>query len=257
MIRFLLSDLLQYGVRFKPNPSERNIYRTILVRGLSLDTTMHQLLQNVWGGKVVDAKLLDTSKLIGSNSALIVFLHEHAAMAYEKHAVINSLTIKNQLVNVKVVNSPTYPTRIGLKNSIETHQHTRCLEIHNFPRHVSESQLRLDLGVSAHIKGDRVEHLKMREDKILELHFPSIHYAGQGFGIFNSYGLYKGCKALFVPDPCARPLETLLQKSTCEAEVTAGCLELKSSVIEVDRLSKIEREGGPELHRGGGFEEER
>ena len=253
--RNFVPDLLKYGVRFEPRPSERNIYRTVLVRGLSLDTTMHQLLQNVRGGKVVDAKLLETCKFIGSNSALIIFLHEHAAIAYEEYTRINSLTVNNQLVSVKVVNSPTYPTRIGLKKAIEDLQHTRCLEIREFPRHVSEFQLRLDLRVSSQMNGDRVEHLKMRKDGILELHFPSIDYAGQGFGMFTTYRLYKGCKACFVPDPCAQPLKTLLQKSTCETVGKAACLELESSAIEeFERLAKIEWDSEAELHHGRGFE---
>lgn len=257
-VRDCIPDLLKYGVRFKPDPSERNIYRTILVQGLSSDTTMHQLLQRIRGGKVVDAKLLETSKLIGSISALIVFLHEHAAMAYEEYARSSPLTINNQLVSVKVLNSPTFPTRTGLKKAIEDLQHTRCLEIHNFPRHVSESQLRLDLRVSAHMKGDRVEHLKMRKDRILELHFPSIDYAGQGFGMFTTYRRYKGCKALFVPDPCAQPLETFVRRSTCGTGIKAACYELESRAIEgSDGLSKIEPESEPELRRGRGLEEER
>jgi len=250
--RSFVPDLFKYGVRFKPDPSERNIYRTILVQGLSSDTTMRQILQNIRGGEVVDAKLLETCKLTGSNSALIVFLHEHAAMAYEEYARNNPLTINNQPVSAKVVNSPTYPTRTGLKKAIEDLQHTRCLEIHNFPRQVSESQLRLDLRVSAHMHGDRVEHLKMRKDGILELHYSSIAYAGQGFGMFTTYRLYKGSKACFVLDPCAQPLATLLQKSTgetdvkaasSEPEVNAAGVELESNAVdEFDRLSSIQWE---------------
>lgn len=266
--RSFVPDLFKYGVRFKPGPSERNIYRTILVQGLSSDTTMHQILQNIRGGEVVDAKLLETSKLTGSNSALIVFLHERAAMAYEEYAKTHSLTINNQMVTVKVVNSPTYPTRTGLKKAIEDLQHTRCLEIHNFPRQVSESQLRLDLRASAHMHGDRVEHLKMRKDGILEVHYSSIGYAGQGFGIFTTYRLYKACKACFVPDPCAQPLATLVQKSTGETEVEsaglepegkAASIELESCAIameEFDRLSNIEWETELELRHSYGIQDE-
>lgn len=218
---------------------------------------MHQLLQNVRGGKIIDVKLLETSKLIGSESALIVFLHEHAAMAYEEYARTNPLKVNNQLVNVKVVNSPTYPTRPGLKKAMEDLQHTRCLEIHNFPRHVSESQLRLDLRISAQMKRDRVEYLKMRKDRILELHYSSIDHAGQGFGMFTTYRRYKGCKACFVPDPCAQPLETLLQNNTREIEIKAACIELGGSAIEESNsLSKVESETEQELPRGRGFEEE-
>lgn len=207
----IFPDLFKYGVRFQPEQDEDNIYRTVVVQGLSPDTTMHQLLQKVRGGRVVDAKLLETSKLLGTNSALIVFLHEHAAMAYEDYARTETLMINNRYVNVKIVDTPTYPTSIPLKKSMENHHHTRCLEVHNYPHQVSEFQLRVDLGVESHGKDSRVEHLRLSSDGVLELHSSSVYYAGRAFGMFSTFHQYKRCKVYFVSDPCAQPVESLME----------------------------------------------
>lgn len=205
----MFPDLFKYGVRFEPEQDENNIYRTVVIQGLSSDTTMHQLLQKVRGGLIVDAKLLETCSLLGSNSALIVFLHEHAAMAYEDHARTTMLKINDREVNVKVVNTPTYPISTGTQKTIEDYHHTRCLEVHNYPRQVSEAQLRIDIRAGIRGKFSRIEHLRLRSDGCLVLHFNSIDYAGQAFAVLSTFRIYRGCMVFFVRDPCAQPIESL------------------------------------------------
>jgi len=214
-------EFFKYGIRFEPDKDERDVYRTILITELPTDTTMHQVLEKLAGGAIVDAKLLDTMKVTGSMSALINFLHEHAAMEYQEYAHSHPVMINNQLANVKALSTPTWPIAANLKAAINDHHHIRCLEVLNFPRQqVSELKLRSDIRVHAQVKGDRVEHINVRKDGVLELHFSSITYAGQGYGMFTSFRLYKGCKTRFVADPCARPVEALDQD--CNTHDQAG-----------------------------------
>ena len=229
-------ELFKYGIRYVPDEEERDVYRTVLISNLPADITMHQVLDKVRGGIVVDAKLLDTMKLVGGNSALIVFLREHAALDYEEQAKCHPIYFHGSLANVRMVLTPTWPIDPGLRGAIDAHQHTRCLEVHKFPRRqISESRLRIDLRVCAQMNGDRIEHLKLRSDGILEISFTSIDYAGHAFGMFTTFRCYRNCKTHFVADPCARPLESLLTEeanvdgSSVTPSNTAGKLSLEQS----------------------------
>ena len=211
--KYRCPEIFKYGIRFVPDEEERDVYRTILISNLPADTTMHQVLDKVRGGMIVDAKLLDTSKLNGGKSALIVFLHEHVALNYEEYSRCHPIVFDNCLAKVQLVSTPTWPIDAGVRAAIDNYQHTRCLEVHNFPRHqISESKLRNDLRICPQMKGDRIEYLKLRADNVLELSFTSIDYAGQGFGMFTTFKSYKGCKTHFVADPCAQTLGSLLKE---------------------------------------------
>lgn len=257
-------DLFKYGVRFEPDPNERDIYRTVLIRGIPVETKMKELLEKVRGGMVVDAKLLDTQKLTGSNTALIIFLHEHAALAYEEYAQTNPVVLNGRQAVVIALPTPTYPMPISLRRAIEDHQHTRCLEVHKFPRHVPETKLRADLRVYFSISGHRLQHMKMRNDGILELHFSAVNYAGKGFGMLTTFKLYNGCKTFFVADPCAQPVETLLQKPIAgpgainiDGAITEASPEPNTFTVDQSAKSaKADWENDPEICRGSGFQTE-
>ena len=209
-LEYYYPDFFKYGIRFEPEKHERDIYRTILISELPANTTLRQLLSRVRGGVIIDAKLLDTMKIVGAKSALVTFLHEHAALNYEEYAKTHGIIINNSLIKIAALPTPTFPMRPGLRTAAKDHQHTRCLEVHSFPRgRISELKLRADLRLCPEMREDRVVHVNLRKDGILELHFSSINYAGRGFAMLNSFKLYSGCKARFVKDPCAQPVETL------------------------------------------------
>ena len=206
-------DFFRYGIHFEPEKHERDVYRTILISDLPANSTLREVLSKVRGGTVVDAKLLDTMKMIGAKSALVTFLHEHAAHDYEEYAKTHRIMVNNRVVKIAALPTPTYPMKPGLRTATKDHRHTRCLEVHNFPRRrVSEVKLRADLRVCPEMHGDRLEYANLRKDGILELHFSSIDHAGRGFGMLTSFRMYSGCKARFVQDPCAQPVETLNQE---------------------------------------------
>ena len=174
-----------------------------------LDMTISTLLEKVRGGLVVDAKLLNIKEIAGSKTALITFFHEYSALAYEEYAESHPRLFNNPSVEVKTLSTPTWPLSICLRKAIEEHKHTRCLEVYNFPKHISQEKFRNDICICPQMNGDRIEYMAKREDGVLELRFSSIDYAGQGFGMFTCFRDYKRCKAVFVQDPCAMPLETL------------------------------------------------
>lgn len=236
---FTFPDVFKYGICYSPGPSVRDVYRTVSISGLASTVTMTALLEKVRGGVVVSAKLLDTTTITGSNTALITFLHEQAAMLFEDHAIQQSLTFAEHRVKVKLLSKPTWPTPIPLRKAIYDHGHTRCLTIRNFPRNISPEALRRDLRVCCVMVTDRIESMNMGTDGVLELRFESIWTAGKAYGILTSWRVYRQCKVEFSPDPCAQPLE-IVDKQADSSEST----QLKRSKAEESQNLSTVSPGG-------------
>ena len=205
----LYPDIFKYGVHFIPLDSERDVYRTIVISNLSPDTNLGTLLNHVRGGSVIDAQLLDTVKITGKKSALIIFLHEHAALAFEDYTKENPITINGIVAQVHLVSTPTWPIRLPIRNAIFDHQHTRCLKVFNLPKQISAYKFRADLNAHMNTKYDHITYMQKATDGSVEIHLSSIDWAGRAYGMLSTYRAYQDCTPLFSPDPCARPLETL------------------------------------------------
>lgn len=203
----------KHGIHFVPRPTEHDFYRTIIISKLPLSITMEALLEKVRGGVLIDAKLLNTANLTGSNTALVTFLHEHSALAFEDHAKKYPMIFSNFFVQVAVIPTPTFPISIDLRTSIEEGR-TRCLEIHGLPPNISLPALRQELTNLPVMRSTSLECMRLRADGVLELRFPSIRAAEYSSAFFRKTLRYRGCTIQCLPDPCAQPLETLLGQST-------------------------------------------
>lgn len=53
----IFPEIFKHGVHFEPGPAERNVHRTVQIGNLKHDVTMAELLEQIRGGRVVDAKL--------------------------------------------------------------------------------------------------------------------------------------------------------------------------------------------------------
>ena len=201
----------KHGIHFVPRPTEHDFYRTVIISGLPLSITMETLLDKVRGGMLIDAKLLDTAELTGSKTALITFLHEHSALAFEDHAKEYPINFSNLFAQVAVIPTPTWPISIDLQTSIEEGL-TRCLELHGLPPNVSLPTLRQELTNSPVMKSTSLEYMRLGADGVLELRFSSIRAAEHSSAFFRKTLPYRGCAIRCLPDPCAQPLETLLRQ---------------------------------------------
>lgn len=253
-------DLFKHGIRFNPPDNERDVYRTVIVSNLSPHIKLGNLLDHVRGGQVIDVKLLDTVKITGMKSALIVFLHEYAAMAFEDYTKNYPVIIDGVAAQVRVVSTPTWPLRIPLRKAIFDHHHTRCLKVFHFPEQISAQRFRADLNTCLKMDFDRITYGHKQKDGVLELHFSSVDWAGHAFGMLSSYKAYRGCTPLFAPDPCAQPLETLEdRRMACTAQVRSainGNAVSNAELTTVDqsgRLAKAEFENEAERRHGRGF----
>ena len=237
-------DFFRYGIRFSPLDSEHDVYRTIIISNISPGITVGTILNHVRGGIVINATLLDTVKITGKKSALITFLHEHAAMAFEDHANKYPVIIGGVPAQIKVISTPTYPMRITLRKAIFDHRQTRCLEVYNFPEQISAQRLRNDLAICMETN---ITYMQKRKD-VLKLEFSSIAYAGLAFDILSGDGgdgTYQCCTPYFVPDPCAQALETINnQQIACLAEpemVTKDATAPDPEPAAVDRSGRLAR----------------
>ena len=255
-------DLFKYGVHFSPPDSEDDIYRTIIISNIPPDISLSTLLDYIRGGSVIDAKLLDTVSITGKNSALITFLHECAAMAFEDHARKFPIIINGVAAQVRVVSTPTFPISIPTRKRIFNHHHSRCLEIYDIPGQICVQKLRDDLAVGTNLKTNRITHLQKREDGCVELQFSSIDGASRAYGMLSSVRAYRRSTPYFVADPCARPLKSLKgQHVACTVNtemVNRISIGMASDAEPAardssGRLAKVEWESDPKLCRGRGF----
>lgn len=254
-------DLFRHGIRYDPKTYEQDVYRTVAISRLPPSVTMMGLLEKVRGGMLVDAKLLDTAKITGSNTALVTFLRERSAMAYEEHAKKYPIAFSNVVARVAVVRTPTWPVPANLRRGIENSGNTRCFEVHNVPRHIILRTVRQELTASPVMKSDNLECMRLGADGVLGLRFSSIRAAGYSSALFSQTLHYRGCTVHSLPDPCAQPLETLLEQRADTPKVVeeetpgpSNPSEAKATTHEQNgRLAKVKWESDPELCRGRGF----
>ena len=185
------------------------------------------ILDGVRGGAILESKLFNTLKVTGSNTALIIFLHEHSALAYEEHARKHPIIFGGLVAKVTVVPTPTWPIKPTLHKAVFNHQHSRCLEVHDFPRSISPSRLRKDIGHSKELDLDHLIHMEMRKDGTLLLQFSSIYGAGRAYGMLSTFRAYRGCEPFFTSDPCSQSLETLLPLTEIDSNVAKELLANK------------------------------
>ena len=232
-------DLFKYGVRFMPPDSQRDTYRTIIISNLSPDIHLSTLLDYIRGGLVIDAKLLDTVKITGGKSALITFLHEYAAIAFEEYAEKYPVMINSVVAKVLVVPTPTWPVRCRLRKAIFDHHSTRCLKVFNFPESIPAPKFRTDLNTHLGTSIDPITYMQERNDGLVDLHFSSIDWACKAYGMLVSWKVYRDCTPSYSADPCTRFLEP------AESQRTVGVTEAESDtepavVEQCDRLTKVE-----------------
>ena len=257
-------DFFKHGIHFVPKFYEQDIYHTVTISGLSPSVTMKSLLEKVRGGMVVDAKLLDTAKIIGSQTALVTFLHEYSAMAYEEHARHHPIAFSDAVAQISMVPTPTWPMPFTLRSGIEKSGHTRCFEVHKFPRNISLTAVRQELSSSPVMKSNSLECVRLGTDGVLGLRFSSIRAAVRASAMFSKALRYRGCTVKYIPDPCAQPLETLLDQRITASEAvkedpSEHCSTFDANICADDafgRLTKIDWNIDAESRRGRGLQEQ-
>ena len=220
------------GICFHPYDSdEQDSYRTVIISGLPLDYTMTQILNEVRGGMVLEAKSLDTTTITGSKSVMLTFVKGIAATSLEAHAKRYGFFVSGQQVHVSLVQTPTTPMSKKIHDGIKTSYHTRCLDVRDFPRKITPQALRYDLKPMKTSTFDLIESMSMNAEGVLELRFLSIDAAVNAFYHLTARK-YSQCQVEYGKDPCTQPWAEEKAVKTLSDDVGANKLPVGSGVNE-------------------------
>lgn len=205
--QFRFSDTC--GICFNPHGSiEHDSYRTVIISGLPVDCTMTNVLNEVRGGLILEARSLDTMTITRSKSIMLTFVEGTAATSLETHAKRYGFSVQGQQAHVSIVRTPTTPISKKVRNGIKTSYHTRCLDVRNFPRSISPQALRYDLRPLKASTLDFIESMNMNDEGVLELRFLSIDAAADAFSFLMARHVnvkHHRCRVDYGEDPCMQP----------------------------------------------------
>ena len=225
-IRF--PDFFRYrSIRYMPSKDCSDLYRTVVISNLPEAITLNAILDQVRGGSLVEAKLLDTMSITGHQTALLVFVHEHGAFSLADRAAKIPLSFGPLVAKIDVVQTPTWPLNPRYANAIFSHQQTRCLELRDFPPGISIQ------GLCKEVKNfwpkttgrNLIVRAEFTGENVVSIEFSSIQSAGYAFGRLANSRDYRQCKVHLVNDPCARPWGT--QKAPKKPEETQAASEIE------------------------------
>ncbi|KAL8800582.1 MAG: hypothetical protein Q9182_005093 [Xanthomendoza sp. 2 TL-2023] len=199
-----LPGFFKFGIRFHPSSVMEDNFRTVIIDNLPPTLSISTLLSQVRGGAILDIKLLNTTTIHGHSSALITFVHEHAAKTFEERARTTPLHFNGVQARVVLLPTPTWPIPDNIHTGISQHGHTRCIQIHHPPAsNITPLDIEHALQTCRSITPNRIERSRKKvhaNNDTLELHFTSIKHAVTAHTILSQH---TGCTVTFIPDPCA------------------------------------------------------
>lgn len=126
------STFWQHPVRYMPETTDTNLYRTAMIDFLPLNTTIKDVLGLIRGGTLESIQLFPP---IGNSTdfktARVVFNYEIPAMELQLYWMKNGMKVHGQSIRVLVVNEATYPKTRELEKYVFERHYTRLLLIDN------------------------------------------------------------------------------------------------------------------------------
>ncbi|GAD93951.1 hypothetical protein NFIA_022830 [Paecilomyces variotii No. 5] len=199
--------LFQYGIRYIPGQGEKNAFRTVRIENLPLDIDMNTLLNQVCGGEILVARLLNTSSITGHHTALVTFVQQRQAEAFVEYAAKYGVSLRKDKVTVKMLETPTYPMSTEMEKMIFDEGYTRCVIVRDFDDDLYEELVSL---VIESVCGNEIEEVKP-EQNMVTIQFHSIKMAAVAFELIRGRRSFSGCRLDFAPDPCARPARPVME----------------------------------------------
>ncbi|KAI9833488.1 MAG: hypothetical protein M1819_003646 [Sarea resinae] len=261
----MVEDVPCSGVRYLPFAHHPDVFRTVMMQKIPPGVALHDVLEKVRGGLVVSARLLSTEVICGTQTAMVTFLRESAALDYIDFATTNSITFAGSQAQISFAETATWPSTQCIRDGIEQHGHSRCLRIYDLPSKAPVAMLKKKLHPVEYYGVHVIDH---REDGLsgdLEVRFSSVATSVLARAILKLTPAYCRSRINFSPDPCALPCGTLIEGSGCELKGRAdgvGCSdegrttgngnsdgERKIEEEEPTGQRQIDREGHPD-HKG-------
>lgn len=127
----------QYGLRYIPKATDKDVYRTVRIENLPETTTLDKVLSEIHYGDVFSADLLNTLPITGYHTARVVFLHQISAEEFCKSVKKRGLIIEDVRARVTLEKTATYPIALSMKKAI-WEGCTRCLIVDEVPEALVE-----------------------------------------------------------------------------------------------------------------------
>ncbi|KAL4936293.1 hypothetical protein BDV06DRAFT_228030 [Aspergillus oleicola] len=118
--------VFQYGLRYIPTVSDRDVYRTIRIEELPPDHKLCQILPSV-AGEIYSAHLADTSAITGYNTAMVIFINQEDAFKFVSGVANKVYTLPYG--KIVPVHTPTYPMPADTERLIKQKGYTRTIGI--------------------------------------------------------------------------------------------------------------------------------
>ena len=200
-----LSGFFQHGITFVPKKEDDSCFRRVIILGLDKQVSLVEVLENVRGGSLESASLLNTTFVDGCSTALVTFIDGHSASQYVSFARTYGIPRLGRQASVKLVPSPTYPLSASVVKALSTQDCSRCLSIPNWPQGLSDTKIQ---GLVDYLYRMTMEEIEIF-DGSLRLRFGSLRMA------LTFKDVLEGSKfrllAGFFADPTSLPLQTLLE----------------------------------------------
>ncbi|KAJ5754122.1 uncharacterized protein N7511_008275 [Penicillium nucicola] len=206
-------SMMTYGLRYVPpdgelenrlvkDLGESNIYRTVKIEGLRHHTEVKDILPYVRGGVVLSASMYNTVALIGSYTAIIIFLEEQGAENFLGRVNRQGFFVPSETVYLSQIKTPTYPISNTLHDLIYKKGRRRTLVL-------CGSQQRLKAQIHRFLcQKNRIDRLEAfgRNDAAdqVSFRFVSIAAAIDVHAMLLRIPFFESCNPTFGIDPCAQ-----------------------------------------------------
>lgn len=187
------------------------MHRTVIIENLPFETTVADIANKVRGGLVVSIQILDTSKIVNSRTAMVIFFHGQAATNYVDFSSRNQILVGDRKVVITLLTSPTWPMSLDFIAGVRDYKHTRCLVVYQFPRHISDNALKNALCLAECQNSHGIVTIDEINQGSVHVSFYSIEAAHSAFKYLGTSDIFQGCRVFFAPDPCAERVEALLK----------------------------------------------
>jgi hypothetical protein len=205
---------------FQFDSKDTVLCHTVLISNIPPGLTLASVLEKVRGGKLVSAKFLPTDGMkttppMDTNTVLLHFVFSWQAKAFvdfcKEHPLELSCPDKRVRATVQLIEKPTRPPHPDTLHNIHQRGLTRVLFIVDTEHQWSEEDVLRSIQ-KAHPGIKRPINSGRDQNGILYFQFCDVMDAGDAYDIIeNQTWFFRGASKGFWPDPCERPLESLLE----------------------------------------------
>ena len=207
--------------------TDDNRFHTVLISNIPTNISLSEIISKVKGGNIVSATFVQSAGMqtkppIKTNGAMIIFLSSHRAKAYATFCRQNHLTFYSSgsqaLVEAHVSHmlTPTRPLHPALLHNFRERGLTRVLFIIDAEHRWTAGEVTAELiryAVTAPLEAGR------DQDGIMFFEFADVRDAKAAWNVVDmDHWFFGGASKGFLPDSCARALETILQDGGGDAD---------------------------------------